>query len=227
MWPAFRHGSSWCIAPTREHARGPSSTPSARLPDRRFRAVGCRARGADPGTPAGPARVAPRHVPIPRLRAGLRAEHGCFNRVLQPALLGLERSPWLLALGDVVFHHPGPLRLGHGARRGLLAAVHGPTADDGRAVFLPSSWERPRRRRTRSAPTGRSSATRCTPPPIPWCSRRSGHWWARRWPEELLFRGYLMGSSIAGAPVGARGAARPGVRGGARRAFFTGTGLGG
>ena len=28
---------------------------------------------------------------------------GCFNRVLQPALLGLERSPWLLALGDVVF----------------------------------------------------------------------------------------------------------------------------
>ena len=28
---------------------------------------------------------------------------GCFMRVLQPALLGPERSPWLLALGDVVF----------------------------------------------------------------------------------------------------------------------------
>lgn len=27
----------------------------------------------------------------------------CFARVLQPALLGRDRSPWLLALGDVVF----------------------------------------------------------------------------------------------------------------------------
>jgi membrane protease YdiL (CAAX protease family) len=27
----------------------------------------------------------------------------CFWRLVQPALLGLERSPWLLALGDVIF----------------------------------------------------------------------------------------------------------------------------
>ncbi len=53
-----------------------------------------------------------RRGPLTSPRSSLRAlgyilvyalSTGCFMRVLQPALLGAERSPWLLALGDVVF----------------------------------------------------------------------------------------------------------------------------
>ena len=53
-----------------------------------------------------------RRGPLASPRSSLRAlgyvlvyamSTGCFMRVLQPALLGQERIPWLLALGDVVF----------------------------------------------------------------------------------------------------------------------------
>lgn len=56
--------------------------------------------------------VGPRHVPARSALSTRRAlmyalVYGlcasCFTHVLQAALLGTERSPWLLALGDVIF----------------------------------------------------------------------------------------------------------------------------
>jgi membrane protease YdiL (CAAX protease family) len=56
--------------------------------------------------------VGPRHIPprtafSTRRAAGYAVVYGlcasCFTHVLQAALLGPERSPWLLALGDVIF----------------------------------------------------------------------------------------------------------------------------
>jgi len=56
--------------------------------------------------------VVPRRAPLASPRSTVRAigyvlvyglSAGCFTRVLQPALLGIDRSPWLLALGDMIF----------------------------------------------------------------------------------------------------------------------------
>src|SRR5947207_1924167 len=56
--------------------------------------------------------VVPRRAPLISSQSTVRAlgyilvyglSAGCFTRVLQPALLSGERSPWLLALGDMIF----------------------------------------------------------------------------------------------------------------------------
>jgi membrane protease YdiL (CAAX protease family) len=56
--------------------------------------------------------VVPRRTPLESPRSSARSlayilvyglSSGCFARVLQPALLSGDRSPWLLALGDMIF----------------------------------------------------------------------------------------------------------------------------
>jgi membrane protease YdiL (CAAX protease family) len=118
----------------------------------------------------------------------------CFSRVLEGALLGRESSPWLLALGDVIFVTLGvfvwvmviaedrPLAaVGfRGARPGrlLLALLMG----FGAAAFYASGpWL--------ALIQGRIHVT---PDTLVWALLFASVGSAL--PEEILFRGYLMGS---------------------------------
>lgn len=142
----------------------------------------------------------------------------CFARVLSPALLGQEQSPWLLALGDVIFVTTGlfvwvlvlaegrPLaQYGfHGATPARLALT-GVLGLGAAAFFSFRAW--------RSLASGEVQITADS---LVFALLFAGVGSAL--PEELLFRGYLQGSLTGRANRWAR-LAMPALAFTALRAF--------